>query len=86
MSLDLEEIEDTIGIAIESITKSNIVGALDAINRMENLISTLEKQPLILQDIKTIKDSLSNNDLPEATEDITKIQREIFQVKTQYLE
>lgn len=83
MALDLDEIEDNVGDVQEAIAKADTLNALDSISKIENSMATLEKQPKILQDIKNIKDSLSNNDFQKATEDIVKIQSQISQVKTQ---
>ncbi|MDR4510729.1 MAG: hypothetical protein MRJ93_03375 [Nitrososphaeraceae archaeon] len=83
MALDLDNIEEHITGAQNAIADANTVAALDHLSQIENLMATLEKQPQIMNDIKSIKDSLSNNDLEKATEDITKIQSQISQVKTQ---
>lgn len=83
MALDLDNIEEHVNAAQEAVANADSVAALDHLSQIENLMSTLEKQPQIMSDIKSIKDSLSNNDLQKATEDITKIQSQISQVKTQ---
>ena len=83
MALDLDVIEEHITAAQDAIGKADTVAALDHLSQIENLMATLEKQPKIMEDIKSIKDSLTNNDLQKATEDITKIQSQISQVKTQ---
>lgn len=83
MALDLDNIEEHITSAQKDIANADMVAALDDLSQIENLMATLEKQPQIMSDIKSIKDSLSNNDLEKATEDITKIQSQISQVKSQ---
>lgn len=83
MVLDLDDIEEHITSAQNDIANADTVAALDDLSQIENLMATLEKQPQIMSDIKSIKDSLSNNDLEKATEDITKIQSQISQVKSQ---
>ncbi|MFB5600440.1 MAG: hypothetical protein ACE5SW_09470 [Nitrososphaeraceae archaeon] len=83
MALDLDQIETHVTAAQEAIANADSVATLDHLSQIENLMSTLEKQPKIMQDIKSIKDAISNNDMQKATEDITKIQGQISQVKTQ---
>ena len=83
MALDLDDVEDNVGDIQEGIANADAIGALDALSKIENSMSTLEKQPQILEDLKKVKDSLSNNDFQKATEDIVKIQSQISQVKTQ---
>ncbi|MFB5600325.1 MAG: hypothetical protein ACE5SW_08885, partial [Nitrososphaeraceae archaeon] len=83
MALDLDQIETHVTGAQEAIANADSVATLDHLSQIENLMSTLEKQPQIMQDIKSVKDAISNNDMQKATEDITKIQGQISQVKTQ---
>lgn len=83
MALELDDIEDQISTAMDAVMNGENVAALDALSEIQNLMLTLEKEPNILKDIKSIKDSLSNNDLNKATEDLTKIQNQITTVKSQ---
>ena len=83
IALDLDVIEEHITGAQDAIANADTVGALDHLSQIENVMVTLGEQPQIMSDIKSIKDSLSNNDLEKATESITKIQSQISQVKSQ---
>ena len=81
MALDLNEIESSIQEANEALMNAETLDALNILGELENLMSIIDKEPKLLQDIKSISDSISNDDLTKATEELTKIQNEISVVK-----
>lgn len=86
MALDLDSIESKFSDVRESILNNETITALNTLSEIQNQMIILDQEPQLLQDIKSIRDLLSNDDLGKATEDLTRIQNQILQVKNQYPE
>ena len=83
MTIDIDELKDTLMDAKQALANGNTEEALTSITDIENQLLTLQSQPTFTSVFQKIKDSIAKDDFKRAIIDISKVQIEVIKAEAE---